>query len=49
MNTQRLMDCCTLILKLHPMPKEDTMERIHISIQAQMVSDEFVVAKLICI
>ncbi|KEI80066.1 TnpV protein [Clostridium botulinum] len=36
-------------LKLHPMPKEDTMERIHISIQAQMVSDEFVVAKLICI
>ncbi|BAQ12709.1 hypothetical protein CBB2_0599 [Clostridium botulinum] len=36
-------------LKLHSMPKEDTMERIHISIQAQMVSDEFVVAKLICI
>ncbi len=36
-------------LKLHPMPKEDTMERIHISIKAQMLSDEFVVAKLICI
>ncbi|WP_278335544.1 hypothetical protein [Clostridium botulinum] len=43
------MDCCTLILKLYSMPKEDIMERIHISIQVQMVSDEFVVAKLICI
>ncbi|EPY2302719.1 TnpV protein [Clostridium sporogenes] len=35
--------------KLHAMPKEDTMERIRISIKAQMVSDESVVAKLICI
>ncbi|EHN15123.1 MULTISPECIES: hypothetical protein [Clostridium] len=28
--------------KLHAMPKEDTMERIRISIKAQMVSDESV-------
>ena len=36
-------------LKLHPMPEEDTMERIQISTQAQMIADEIVLSELICI
>jgi hypothetical protein len=36
-------------LENHPMPEEDTIGRIYISIQAQIVSDEFIVAELICI
>ena len=34
-------------MKAHPMPEEDTMERIHISIQAQMIADEIVTTELI--
>ncbi|HVI40834.1 MAG TPA: TnpV protein [Anaerovoracaceae bacterium] len=34
-------------LETHPMPEDDTMERIRISTQAQMVADEIVSAELI--
>lgn len=34
-------------LKAHPMPDDDTMERIRISTQAQMVADEIVCTELI--
>ena len=36
-------------LKAHPMPEEDTMERIRLSTQAQMIADEIVTDQLICI
>lgn len=36
-------------LKKHPMPEDDTMERIHLSTQAQMIADEIVIAQIICI
>lgn len=34
-------------LKIRPMPKDDTMERIYIFEQAQMVADEIVLSDLI--
>jgi len=36
-------------LKMHPMPEEDILERIHISTQAQMIADEIVIAQIIYI
>ena len=36
-------------LKTHPMPEEDTMDRIRLSELAQDIADECVSAKLICI
>lgn len=36
-------------LKACPMPDGDTMERIRISAQAQMIADEIVIVYLICI
>lgn len=36
-------------LKAHPMPEEDTMERIRLSTQVQMIADEIVIEQLICI
>lgn len=36
-------------LKTHPMPEEDTIERIRISTQAQMITDEIVTTQLIFI
>ena len=38
----------TAYLKTHPMPDEDTMERIRLSEQAQEVADECVVSDFIC-
>lgn len=35
-------------LRAHPMPEEDTLERIRISTQAQMLADEIVVDQLVC-
>lgn len=35
-------------LKAHPMPEDDTLERIHTSTQAQMIADEIVTDQLIC-
>ncbi len=35
-------------LKAYPMPEEDTLERIRISTQAQMIADEIVTTRLIC-
>lgn len=34
-------------LKMHPVPEEDTMERIRLSTRAQMIADENVCAELI--
>ena len=34
-------------LKIHPMPLDNAMERIYVSMQAQMVADEIVVTELI--
>ncbi len=36
-------------LKTHPMPEDDTLERIRISTQAQMIADEIVLSEFICI
>lgn len=36
-------------LKVHPMPEDDTLERIRISTQAQMIADEIVLSEFICI
>ncbi|WP_313129034.1 TnpV protein [Anaerocolumna sp.] len=36
-------------LKVHPMPEENTLERIQISTQSQMIADEMVIAELICV
>lgn len=36
-------------LETHPLPPEDTMERIQLRTQAQMIADEIVTADLICI
>lgn len=36
-------------LNKNPMPEDDTMERIHLSTQAQMIADEIVTAQIICI
>ncbi len=36
-------------LKKHLMPEDDILERIRISTQAQMISDEIVTAQIICI
>ena len=36
-------------LNKSPMPEEDTMERIHLSTQAQTIADEIVTAQIICI
>lgn len=36
-------------LKTHPMPEDDTLERIRISTQAQMIADEIVLSGFICI
>ncbi len=35
-------------LSAHPMPEDDTLERIRISTQAQMIADEIVVDQLVC-
>ena len=35
-------------LRAHPMPEDDTLERIRISTQAQMIADEIVVDQLVC-
>lgn len=34
-------------LKIHPMPLGNTIEHIHVSMQAQMVADEIVVTEII--
>lgn len=36
-------------LKKHPMPENDTMERIHLSEQTQEIADKIVIAQIICI
>ena len=36
-------------LRKHPMPEDDTMERIHLSEQAQEIADEIVTTQIICI
>ena len=36
-------------LKLYPMPEEDTIGRIRISTQTQMIADEIVTTELICV
>ncbi len=36
-------------LKRSPMPGDDTMERVHLSTQAQMIADEILTAQIICI
>lgn len=36
-------------LKTHPMPEEDTLERIRISTQAPMIADEIITAEIVCI
>lgn len=36
-------------LETHPMPENDTMERIRLSEQAQEIADEIVTAQIICI
>lgn len=38
----------TAYLKTHPMPEEDTMERIRLSELAQEIADECVIHDLIC-
>lgn len=35
-------------LRVHPMPEDDTLERIRISTQAQMIADEIVTDQLVC-
>lgn len=35
-------------LRAHPMPEDDTLERIRISAQAQMIADEIVADQLVC-
>lgn len=36
-------------LRKHPMPEDDTMERIRLSEQAQEIADKIVTAQIICI
>lgn len=36
-------------LKTHLMPEDDTLKRIRISTQAQMIADEIVLSGFICI
>ena len=38
---------CANLLKQHPMPKEDNLERIAISEQAPAVADEIIKAELV--